>query len=88
MNQRILPIIPQGATPINTPINAVEGAATRFEACRHVPNGGVLCALGALLQNGLLSPVREVLAPISGYDTAAHLLLGPRRKGPPVFRHR
>jgi len=56
-------------------MGAMEGAATRFEACRHVPNGGVLCALGALLQNGLLSPVREVLAPISGYYTATHVLL-------------
>ncbi len=30
------------------------GAITRFEACLDVPKGGVLCALPALLENGLL----------------------------------
>ncbi len=35
------------------------GAPIRFEACRDVPNGGVLTALPALMVNGLLSHLQE-----------------------------
>ena len=56
-------------------LGALDGAAIRFEHCRHVPYGGVLCALGALLANGLLSPARECLGKISGYYSALHILL-------------
>jgi transposase-like protein len=56
-------------------LGKLNGAASRFERCGAVPFGGVLCALGALLENGLLSPVRECLGRISGYYDATHILL-------------
>ena len=56
-------------------LGALDGAAVRFEHARQVPFGGVLCALGALLANGLLGPARECLGKIRGYYTANHILL-------------
>lgn len=56
-------------------LGALDGAAVRFEHARQVPYGGVLCALGALLVNGLLGPARECLGKISGYYSANHILL-------------
>jgi hypothetical protein len=38
-----------------------EGAVTRFEASLDVTNGGVLCALPALLANGLLENAGQLL---------------------------
>lgn len=38
------------------------GVPIRFEACRDVPNGGVLTALPALMVNGLLSHLQECFA--------------------------
>ena len=51
------------------------GAAVRFDRCRDVPYGGVLCALPALLANGLLEGVERHLNRLSGYYTAVHVLL-------------
>ncbi len=51
------------------------GAPTQFEACLDVPNGGVLCALPALLANGLLADVDQLLGKIKGYYTTFHILL-------------
>lgn len=56
-------------------LGALDGAAVRFEHARHVPYGGVLCALGALLVNGLLGPAREFLGKVSGYYTANQVLI-------------
>ena len=56
-------------------VGALDGAAVRFEHARDVPFGGVLCALGALLANGLLGPARECLGKISGYYGTNHILL-------------
>ena len=56
-------------------LGALDGAAVRFEHARQVPFGGALCALGALLANGLLGPARECLGKIRGYYTANHILL-------------
>lgn len=56
-------------------LGALNGAAVRFEHARHVPFGGVLCALGALLENGLLGPARELLGKINGYYTVNHILM-------------
>ena len=50
-------------------------AQTRFEACLDVPNGGVLCALPALLENGLLEGAERILGKINGYYTVFQLLL-------------
>ncbi|MCP4056643.1 MAG: hypothetical protein GY738_04850 [Pseudoalteromonas sp.] len=44
-----------------------EGAPVRFEPCLDVPKGGVLCALPALLVNGLLEGAEELLGSVKGY---------------------
>jgi len=56
-------------------LGALNGATTQFEHCRGVPFGGVLCALGALLANGLLGPANQLLGKVKGYYTTAHILL-------------
>jgi hypothetical protein len=56
-------------------LGALDGAVARFEHARQVPNGGVLCALGALLVNGLLGPASECLGKIRGYYAAHQILL-------------
>lgn len=53
----------------------LEGAPVRFEACLDVPKGGVLCALPALLTNGLLEGVEKCLGVVKGYYTTFHILL-------------
>ena len=51
------------------------GAAVRFERCLDVPKAGVLCAIPALLANGLLNGAKRMLGQVKGYYTAFHLLL-------------
>jgi transposase len=51
------------------------GATVEFEVCFDVPNGGVLCALPALLANGLLNGVERMLGSLKGYYTTFHILL-------------
>lgn len=50
------------------------GAPACFEFCLDVPFGGVLCALPALLSNGLLTGI-DKLGQVSGYYTQEHVLL-------------
>jgi len=52
-----------------------DGAVTRFEPCLDVPKGGVLCALPALLENGLLHGAESLLGEVSGYYRTLHILL-------------
>jgi len=52
-----------------------EGAAVKFEPCLDVPKGGVLCALPALLANGLLEGAEKLLGTVKGYYTTFHMLL-------------
>jgi len=52
-----------------------EGAPVRFEPCFDVPKGGVLCALPALLTNGLLESAEKLLGAVKGYYTTFHILL-------------
>jgi len=52
-----------------------DGAPVRFEPCLDVPRGGVLCALPALLSNGLLEGSEKLLGTVKGYYTAFHILL-------------
>jgi transposase-like protein len=56
-------------------IGALDGAGVRFEHARNVPFGGALCALPALLANGLLGPAHESLGKIGGYYSVNHILL-------------
>ena len=66
-------------TRIEDRIDAVfgfgDGAVTRFEACLDVPKGGVLCALPALLENGLLHRAERMLGKVGGYYRTLHILL-------------
>jgi hypothetical protein len=52
-----------------------EGAPVQFESCLDVPKGGVLCALPALLTNGLLEGAEQLLGAVKGYYTTFHILL-------------
>ncbi len=51
------------------------GAIIRFEPCLDVPEGGALCALPALLANGLLHGAESLLGQVSGYYRTLHILL-------------
>ena len=51
------------------------GAAVNFETCLDVPKAGVLCALPALLANGLLNGAKQLLGKVTGYYTVFHVLL-------------
>jgi hypothetical protein len=54
------------------------GAPTRYEACRDVTFGGVLCALPALEQNGLFRHLDRCFVSLRGYYTTLQIfsLLG------------
>ena len=51
------------------------GAAVSFETCLDVPKAGVLCALPALLTNGLINGAKQLLGKVTGYYTTFHVLL-------------
>ena len=53
----------------------LDGAPTRFETCRDVPFGGVLCALPALEANGLFRHVHDCLAKLRGYYSTLHVIV-------------
>lgn len=55
-------------------LGVLNGAEIRFEACRDVPYGGVLCALPTLLSQGLLSGI-NTLGKLGGYYHGLHVLL-------------
>ncbi len=50
------------------------GAATRFEPCRDVPLGGVMCALPALAQNGLFRHLDACFTSLGGYYTTLQVM--------------
>ncbi|MCA1793660.1 MAG: hypothetical protein LC660_07275, partial [Desulfobacteraceae bacterium] len=60
---------------VYTSFGVCNGAPVIFEPCLDVPNGGVLCALLALLSNGLLEGAEQFLGRIHGYYTIFHILL-------------
>jgi hypothetical protein len=53
----------------------LDGAPTRFESCRDVSFGGVLCALPALAENGLFRHIHDCLAQLRGYYSMLHVLV-------------
>jgi len=53
----------------------LNGAKTLFEPCVDVPSGGVLCALPALLVNGLLTGVNDCLGGMKGYYSTVQIML-------------
>jgi hypothetical protein len=50
------------------------GAATRFEPCRDVPFGGVMCALPAVAQNGLFRHLDTCFTSLGGYYTTLQVM--------------
>lgn len=56
-------------------LGILDGAPTQFEACHDVTFGGVLCALPALIQNGLLRHVETCLKRLKGYYTTVQVLI-------------
>ncbi len=53
----------------------LSGAPTRFEPCRDVSFGGVMCALPALVANGLFRYVDECFTKLNGYYTTLQILI-------------
>jgi hypothetical protein len=53
----------------------LDGASTRFETCRDVSFGGVLCALPALAENGLFRHLHDCLAKLRGYYSTLHVVI-------------
>jgi hypothetical protein len=53
----------------------LDGAPTRFETCRDVAFGGVLCALPALAENGLFRHIHDCLVKLKGYYTTLHVMV-------------
>ena len=51
------------------------GRSTRFETCRDVSFGGVLCALPALAENGLFRHIHDCLAKLRGYYSTLHVIV-------------
>jgi hypothetical protein len=51
------------------------GASTRFETCRDVSFGGVLCALPALAENGLFRHIHACLKQLRGYYSTLHVIV-------------
>ena len=51
------------------------GAPTQFESCRDVSYGGVLCALPALIENGLFRHLQATFPTLTGYYTTLHVIL-------------
>lgn len=51
------------------------GAPIRFESCRDVSFGGVLCALPALITSGLLNHVDQCFKKLGGYYTTLQVII-------------
>ena len=56
-------------------LGLLNGASTRFETCRDVTFGGVLCALPALAENGLFQHIHDCLAKLRGYYSTLHVVI-------------
>ncbi len=52
----------------------LRGAPTRFENCRDVSFGGVLCALPALIANGLFEHLQKSFPSLGGYYTTLQVM--------------
>jgi len=55
-------------------IGLLQGAPTQFENCRDVSFGGVLCALPALVANGLFEHLQKIFPSLSGYYTTLQVV--------------
>lgn len=57
-----------------TAMGMLQGAPTRFEHCRDVSFGGVLCALPALIANGLFEHLQKTFPSLGGYYTTLQVI--------------
>ncbi|NJN05408.1 MAG: helix-turn-helix domain-containing protein [Rhodobacteraceae bacterium] len=55
-------------------VGMLQGAPTRFENCRDVSFGGVLCALPALTANGLFEHLQKSFPSLGGYYTTLQVM--------------
>jgi hypothetical protein len=55
-------------------LGVLHGAPTRFETCRDVTFGGVLCAIPALAENGLFSHLDACFRGLGGYYTTVQVI--------------
>jgi Transposase protein len=53
----------------------LDSAPIRFEPCRDVSFGGVLCALPALAENGLFRHIHDCLKQLRGYYSTLHVII-------------
>jgi hypothetical protein len=53
----------------------LDGAPIRFQPCRDVSFGGVLCALPALAENGLFRHLHDGLTQLRGYYSTLHVIV-------------
>jgi len=56
-------------------LGMLDGAPTRFEPCRDVSFGAVLCALPALAEQGLFRHLGQSLPSLSGYYTTLQVII-------------
>jgi hypothetical protein len=56
-------------------LGLLDGAPTRFEPCRDVSFGGVVCALPALAENGLFRHIHDCMKPLTGYYSTLHVIV-------------
>jgi hypothetical protein len=56
-------------------VGLLDGATTRFQTCRDVSFGGLLCALPALAENGLFRHIHDGLARLRGYYSTLHVII-------------
>ncbi len=65
----------RGGERILAALGMLNGAPTRFEACRDVTFGGVLCSLPGLAQNGLFAHLAECFPRLTGYYTTLQVMV-------------
>jgi transposase len=56
-------------------LGLLNGAPTRFETCRDVSFGGVVCALPALAENGLFRHIHDCMKQLCGYYSTLHVIV-------------
>jgi len=56
-------------------LGLLNGAPTRFETCRDVSFGGVVCALPALAENGLFRHIHDCMKKLCGYYSTLHVIV-------------
>jgi hypothetical protein len=60
---------------VRAALGLLDGASTRFEPCRDVSCGGVLCALPASAEDGLFRHIANCLAKLHGYYSTLHVII-------------